>query len=568
MPLGVQLDVRATDYNRFQDKMRRGSAQIFFWGWNADYPDAENFLFLLYGPNAKAKTGGENAANYDSPEYDKLFEQMKLLDDGPEKERLIARMVAIVQRDAPWMFGYFPMSGGAYQQWVGNAKPTQMVRNILQYMKIDPELRHRKIDEWNSPSGGRWACSRCWRWRSGRRTGPEAARAADGVRPGRAQGASTMIGYVIRRLLYGVLILIGVNLFTFILFFAVNTPDDMARLAIGGQRISQDAVEKWKVEHGYDKPLFYNAEAQGAGRLTDTVFYQRSVPLLAMEFGASDGGRDIGREIRTRMGPSLALAVPTFLLGLFVSIAFSLMLVYFRATRPGFLGRGAVRDPAVDLQPLLHHRGPVVVRQDLAAGAVLGFSGGLDMAKFLALPVLVAIISRLGPGRASTARCSSRKSAGLCAHRQGQGLAERAVLFRHVLRNAMLPILTSTVAALPLLFMGSLIAESFFGIPGLGSYTIDAINAQDFSIVRAMVFLGASLYIVGLILADISYTLADPACVSSSRHAQDRLALDRYRALADGVGGAGLRLVRAPQSGAARPPGGVSRATRRPCVRP
>ena len=104
--LGVQLDVRATDYNRFQDKMRRGSAQIFFWGRNA-------------------RLSGR--------EYDKLFEQMKLLDDGPEKERLIARMVAIVQRDAPWMFGYFPMSGGAYQQWVGNAKPTQMVRNILQY---------------------------------------------------------------------------------------------------------------------------------------------------------------------------------------------------------------------------------------------------------------------------------------------------------------------------------------------------------------------------------------------------------------------------------------------------
>ena len=129
----------------------------------------------------------------------------------------------------------------------------------------------------------------------------------------------------------------------------------------------------------------------------------------------------------------------------------------------------------------------------------------------------------------------------------------------------MLPILTSTVAALPLLFMGSLIAESFFGIPGLGSYTIDAINAQDFSIVRAMVFLGASLYIVGLILADISYTLADPACVSSSRHAQDRLALDRYRALADGVGGAGLRLVRAPQSGAARHLGRVARDTPAMC---
>lgn len=149
--IGVQMDVRSTDYNRFQDKMRRGAAQIFFWGWNADYPDAENFLFLLYGPNAKAKNGGENAANYENPEYDKLFEQMKFLDDGPEKEVLIQRMVAIVQRDAPWMFGYFPMSGGAYQQWVGNAKPTQMVRNTLQYMKIDPALRGRKIGQWNAP---------------------------------------------------------------------------------------------------------------------------------------------------------------------------------------------------------------------------------------------------------------------------------------------------------------------------------------------------------------------------------------------------------------------------------
>ncbi len=151
--LGIQLDVRSTDYNRFQDKMRRGTAQMFLWGWNADYPDAENFLFLLYGPNAKAASGGENAANYANPEFDKLFEQMKYLDDGPEKERLIDRMVAIVQRDAPWMFGYFPKSGGAYQQWVGNAKPTQMVRNTLQYMKVDPALRERKIEEWNQP---RW----------------------------------------------------------------------------------------------------------------------------------------------------------------------------------------------------------------------------------------------------------------------------------------------------------------------------------------------------------------------------------------------------------------------------
>lgn len=151
--IGIQMDVRSTDYNRFQDKMRRGTAQLFFWGWNADYPDAENFLFLLYGPNAKAKSGGENAANYENPEYDRLFEQMKFLDDGPEKEAIIARMVDVVRRDAVWMFGYFPMSGGAYQQWVGNAKPTQMVRNTLQYMKVDPALRVQKTNQWNQP---RW----------------------------------------------------------------------------------------------------------------------------------------------------------------------------------------------------------------------------------------------------------------------------------------------------------------------------------------------------------------------------------------------------------------------------
>jgi len=149
--IGIQLEVRATDYNRFQDKMRNGSAQMYMWGWVADYPDAENFLFLLYGPNAKADNGGENASNYKNPEYDRLFEQMRFLDDGPEKEALVHKMVAIVQADAPWMFGYFPKSGGAYQSWVGNAKPTQMVRNTLQYYRIDPALREQKIKAWNAP---------------------------------------------------------------------------------------------------------------------------------------------------------------------------------------------------------------------------------------------------------------------------------------------------------------------------------------------------------------------------------------------------------------------------------
>ena len=320
-----------------------------------------------------------------------------------------------------------------------------------------------------------------------------------------------MIGYVLRRLLYGVLILIGVNLLTFILFFAVNTPDDMARLAIGGQRVSADAITKWKVERGYDKPLFLNTQAAGSQKYTDTIFYQRSVPLLTFDFGSSDGGRDIGREINERMGPSLALALPTFVLGLMVSVAFSLMLVFFRTTRLDFWGV-VLCVVMLSISGLFYIiAGQWLFSKLLRLVPYSGFSGGWDIVKFLALPILVAIISRLGPeSRFYRSLFLEEIGKDYVRTARAKGLSERVVLFRHVLRNAMLPILTGTVSALPLLFMGSLIAESFFGIPGLGSYTIDAISGQDFSVVRAMVFLGAALYIVGLIMADISYTLADP----------------------------------------------------------
>ncbi|MCJ9712621.1 ABC transporter permease, partial [Bordetella hinzii] len=206
-----------------------------------------------------------------------------------------------------------------------------------------------------------------------------------------------MTSYVLRRLLYGVLILIGVNLFTFILFFAVNTPDDMARLAIGGQRTSQDAIDKWKADRGYDKPLFLNSAQSGLERYTDTVFYQRSVPLLAMDFGASDAGRDIGREIKTRMWPSLALALPSFFLGLFASIVFSLTLVFFRATRLDFWGV-VVCVILLSISSLFY----IIAGQWLFAKLwqlvpYSGYADGLGSIKFLALPVLVAVISRLGP---------------------------------------------------------------------------------------------------------------------------------------------------------------------------
>lgn len=320
-----------------------------------------------------------------------------------------------------------------------------------------------------------------------------------------------MMAYTLRRLLHGAIILIGVNLLTFLLFFWVNSTDDMARVAIGGQRISQQAVEQWKAAHGYDKPLFYNAEAAGSGKLTDTIFYTRSAPLLALDFGQSDAGRDIGREIRNRIGPSLALALPSFILGMAASIVFALLLVFFRATRLDFWGV-VLCVVLLSISSLFY----IIAGQWLFAKVwqlvpYSGFQPGTDMIRFLALPILVAVIARLGP-EARFYRTLFLEEIGKDYVRtaRSKGLPETVVLFRHVLRNALLPILTGAVSAIPLLFMGSLVAEAFFGIPGLGSYTIDAINAQDFSVVRAMVFLGASLYIVGVLLADISYTLADP----------------------------------------------------------
>jgi oligopeptide transport system substrate-binding protein len=149
--LNVQLVVRGTDYNRFQDKMRKGNAQLFEWGWNADYPDPENFFFLLYGPHKKVGSGGENAANYDNPEFNRLFERMKDMDNGPERMQIIDAMLDIVRRDAPWIFAYYPKSFGLRHGWVHNVKPNLMANNTLKYRRIDPALRETQRAAWNRP---------------------------------------------------------------------------------------------------------------------------------------------------------------------------------------------------------------------------------------------------------------------------------------------------------------------------------------------------------------------------------------------------------------------------------
>ncbi|NWG30904.1 MAG: ABC transporter substrate-binding protein [Rhodocyclaceae bacterium] len=149
--IGVQLVVRSTDYNRFQEKVRKGAVQLFYFGWNADYPDPENFLFLLYGPQGKVRHGGENAANYTNPEYDRLFERMRAMENGPERQAIIDRMLAILHEDAPWVWGFHPKDYSLRHAWLLNRKPTKVGNNTLKYQRIDVALRERLRAQWNRP---------------------------------------------------------------------------------------------------------------------------------------------------------------------------------------------------------------------------------------------------------------------------------------------------------------------------------------------------------------------------------------------------------------------------------
>ena len=320
-----------------------------------------------------------------------------------------------------------------------------------------------------------------------------------------------MLAYVMRRILYAIPILIGVNLLTFALFFVINTPDDMARMQLGAKRVMPEAIEKWKAERGYDRPLLWNGAADGAGKLTRTIFFEKSVRLFVLDFGAAEDRRNIAGEIRARMGPSLALAIPVFLVGLALNITFALGMAFFRATLLDF--SGVVLCVAMMSISTLFY---IIGGQYLASKLwhlvpISGYDAGLNAVKFLLLPVLIGVLSGIGSGsRWYRTLFLEEMGKDYVRTARAKGLAETTVLFGHVLKNAMIPILTGAVVVIPLLFMGSLLSESFFGIPGLGSYTIEAIQAQDFAVVRAMVFIGSLLYILGLLLTDLSYTLVDP----------------------------------------------------------
>jgi len=320
-----------------------------------------------------------------------------------------------------------------------------------------------------------------------------------------------MLNYIIRRILYAIPILIGVNLVTFMLFFVVNTPDDMARMQLGTKHVTDEAILKWKQARGYDKPLFYNESAPITLKFTDTIFFEKSLAMFAFDFGRADDGRDIALEIESRMWPSLAIALPVFLLGLLAYITFALLMVFFRATYIDFWGV-VLCVALMSISSLFYIiSGQFLISKLWHWVPVSGYSSGIDTWRFLFLPVLIGVISSAGANsRWYRTIFLEEMNREYVRTARAKGLPERIVLFRHVLKNAMIPILTGAVVVIPLLFLGGLITESFFGIPGLGSYTIDAIQSQDFAVVRAMVFLGSLLYILGLLLTDLSYTLVDP----------------------------------------------------------
>jgi peptide/nickel transport system permease protein len=320
-----------------------------------------------------------------------------------------------------------------------------------------------------------------------------------------------MSAYILRRIVYAIPILLGVNLLTFVLFFVINSPDDMARMHLGQKRVTQEAIAKWKEERGYDKPLLWNNSVPGTKKLTETIFFQKAARLFSFNFGRSDSGRDIRYDISQRMWPSFAIALPTLILGLLVEITLALLVVFFRATYIDALGV-VLCVTMMSISGLFYIiGGQYLIGKLLHWVPISGFDTGINALKFLVLPVIIGVIGGIGTGvRWYRTIFLEEMNKEYVRTARAKGLTEPSVLYKHVLRNALIPILTGVVVILPLLFMGSLIMESFFGIPGLGSYTIDAINSQDFAIVRSMVFLGSLLYILGLLLTDISYTLVDP----------------------------------------------------------
>ncbi len=316
-----------------------------------------------------------------------------------------------------------------------------------------------------------------------------------------------MLTYIIRRSAYGVLVVAGVIVFLFFLFFAASSPDDIARRALGDKAMPE-VIQQWKVNHGYDAPVW-----PGEGHWQENLLVDHIEKMVTLDFGKSDAdGVLISDRIYAGAGPSLSLTLPIFVMSLGLSIILSLFVAFFRESYIDKMGV-ALAVLAMSVSTLLYIiGGQFLIGKILRWFPISGFDTSPDLIlRFLALPVLVGVATSLGGSiRFYRTVFIEEIYKDYVRTARSKGAGEMVIMTRHVLRNSLVPILTQVVMSIPFLFTGSLLLEAGFGIPGLGAVTFEAIQANDFSTLRAMVFLGSLLFILGQILTDISYTLVDP----------------------------------------------------------
>ncbi len=315
-----------------------------------------------------------------------------------------------------------------------------------------------------------------------------------------------MGAYVIRRLAYGVGVIVGVLFLLFLLFFTVTQPDDIARRALG-DKVSVEVIEQWKVNHGYDRPLWPWQDWD------DNLLFEHYRRMLTFDFGVSDADDSpIIDRIRAGVGPSLSLTVPLLVLGILGGIPLSLLVAFFRET---YIDRTGVFlcVLAMSVSIILYIVGAqYLIGKVLRWYPISGFDADLLMLpRFLALPIIVGLLSGIGGDvRFYRTVFLEESTRDFIRTARAKGASEPRIMTHHVLRNALIPILTRVVLAIPFLFTGALLLEAFFGIPGLGSMTFDAIQANDFSTLRTMVFIVSLAFVLGQIATDLSYGLVDP----------------------------------------------------------
>lgn len=308
-----------------------------------------------------------------------------------------------------------------------------------------------------------------------------------------------MIRYLIRRVLYAIPTLIGVMLLTFVLFYAVSSPETIARQNVTTKNPTPKQIHQWLVDHGYDKPMLQQ-------------FEEHMTNLGLLRFGKSDHTKEpIWNRIKSGAIPSAEVASVVFVTELFVSLVVAVLVAYFRGT---YIDTAAtfVCVIMMSIVYVVYVIGlQYLLGKILRYGPLAGFQPGLSSWRFVVLPAIVGVVSSIGADiRLYRTFLLEETGQDYVRTARAKGVGETVVLFKHVLKNAMIPILTSTVASIPTLILGSLVLETYFGIPGLGNYLVDAIQQQDFAVVRAMVYLGSVLFIVGLILTDVLYAVFDP----------------------------------------------------------